>query len=214
MRLEIVPRLEEGVSLRRHGIVEQRKVNGEAIIEGCGEQIGCHQSTAPQISHYLLGQSPLGPNDLVPATERVRHHLAGPHDELGYKVDLMRLRPTEKDLSLLVEGRGKRTPLATQVCQSRGVVSKDTHCATPQRRSEVAQPEANHLQLPEIDRETYLLPRPLARNEAIEEVHTRPVVQGVGPKEDVRLGGARDTPQRPRKDDQLVHEVPLLVQKL
>ena len=174
IRLEMVPRLEKGVGPRRHWVIERQKVNRQAIVESSGEEVDLHWATTLQTRYHILSQCPFGPDDLVPATEGIRHNVPRPHDELGEKANLEGFGPTKQKLSFPVEGRRQRPPLATKIRQSRGVVREDPHCATPQQRSDVAQPQANRSQLPEVDGVADLLRRPLARNKPIEVVRPHP----------------------------------------
>ena len=92
----------------------------------------------------------------------------------------------------------------------------------------MAQPQANCPQLPEVDGGVDPLRRP--KNELVEEVRPSALIRDVRPEENVRLEGhERHTGeemtgvgppgkvgpylQRPLKDDRLIQEIPLLVQK-
>ena len=65
LRLEPVPRLEEDIHLRRHGVVQGGEVNGKTIVEGGGKEVDHHWLPRPQLVDHLLSQGPLRTDNLV-----------------------------------------------------------------------------------------------------------------------------------------------------
>ena len=137
--------MKKGIRPRHYGTVERRKVDGETIIQGCGEEVNHRRPSFPQVGHYILDWHPFGPDDLVQATERLRNHVPGPHDELGDYTNLERLRPAQEELSLPIQGRGISSHLTSQIGQSGGIVREDPDSVPLQRMGEVVQPQSNHL---------------------------------------------------------------------
>ena len=108
--LKPFPFLKECVRPHCHGVVQRRKINREPVVEGSGEEAGHHWPLRLQLVNHILSKGPFGAQNLLATTQRIGNHILGPHDKLGHQSDLPRFRPTEEELSLMVERCEKRSP--------------------------------------------------------------------------------------------------------